>query len=120
MHCSTSVPMTICSPTRSWVPLSKDLQWRTILASANGYEPSFYRTGAGAEIDLVLRSGRAMAFELKSSTVPKVPKGFWNALEDISPDEAYVVAPVERFYPLKHGVTVAPLIDIIAKLNKDL
>ena len=91
-----------------------------ILASAKGYEPFFYRTGAGAEIDLVLRRGRrALAFELKSSTVPKVTKGFWNALADISPDEAYVVAPVERFYPLKHGVMVTPLIDIIAKLNDE-
>ena len=60
-----------------------------------------------------------MAFELKSSTVPKVSKGFWNALEDISPDEAYVVAPVKRSYPIKRGVMVTPLIDIIAKLNDD-
>ncbi len=72
------------------------------------------------EIDLVLRRGRrVVAFELKSSTVPKVTKGFWNALADISPDEAYVVAPVERFYPLKHGVMVTPLIDILAKLNDE-
>jgi len=73
-----------------------------------------------AEIDLVLRRGRRVeAFELKSSTVPKVSKGFWNALEDISPDEAYVVAPVKRSYPIKRGVMVTPLIDMIAKLNDD-
>ena len=29
-----------------------------ILAFAWDYEPSFYRTGAGAEIDLILRKGR--------------------------------------------------------------
>jgi len=88
-----------------------------ILASASGYEASFYRTGAGAEIDLVLRRGRrVLAFELKSATVPRVSKGFWNALEDIEPDDAFVVAPVKEPYPLKNGVMVTPLHDIITRL----
>ena len=89
-----------------------------ILASAKNYEPSFYRTAAGAEIDLVLRSGqRTLAFELKSSTVPRVSKGFWFALDDISPDEAFVVAPVKESYPIKGGVQVSPLQEIMAKLE---
>ena len=92
-----------------------------ILASATSYETSFYRTGAGAEIDLVLRSGRrVVAFELKSSTIPRVTKGFWSALEDISPDDAYIVAPVKEAYPIKHGVIVTPLHDIMAKLESGL
>jgi hypothetical protein len=61
-----------------------------------------------------------LAFELKSSTVLKVTKGFWNAIDDISPDDAYVVAPVKEYYPIKHGVLVTPLHDIITRLNKDL
>ncbi|NQT71061.1 MAG: ATP-binding protein [Desulfobacteraceae bacterium] len=91
-----------------------------ILAHAKNYEPSFYRTSAGAEIDLILRRGRrTLAFELKSSTVPRVSKGFWNALEDISPDEAYVVAPVEESYPMKGNVMVSPLQEILAKLREE-
>jgi hypothetical protein len=91
-----------------------------ILAFANNWEPSFYRTSAGAEIDLILRKGRrTLAFELKSSTVPRVSKGFWNALEDLSPDEAYVVAPVKEPYPMKGDVMVSPLQEIIAKLQKE-
>jgi predicted AAA+ superfamily ATPase len=91
-----------------------------ILAFAKGYQPSFYRTSAGAEIDLVLRKGRrTLAFELKSSSVPRVSKGFWNALEDVSPDEAYVVAPVEDSYPMKGDVMVSPLQEIVARLQKD-
>ena len=91
-----------------------------ILAFAKNYEPSFYRTSAGAEIDLILRRGRrTLAFELKSSTVPRVSKGFWNALEDISPDEAYVVAPVKESYPMKGGVMVSPLQEIIAKFQEE-
>ena len=91
-----------------------------ILASARNYEPSFYRTSAGAEIDLILRRGRrTLAFELKSSTVPRVSKGFWNALDDISPDEAYVVAPVKESYPMKGEVMVSPLQEITAKLQEE-
>ncbi|MEA3241636.1 MAG: ATP-binding protein [Pseudomonadota bacterium] len=85
-----------------------------ILALAADYESSFYRTSAGAEIDLILRKGQqTLAFEFKSSTVPKVSKGFWNALDDISPDAAYVVAPVETSYPIKGGVIVSPLAKVI-------
>ncbi|MDY6950661.1 MAG: ATP-binding protein [Thermodesulfobacteriota bacterium] len=91
-----------------------------ILAYAKDYEPSFYRTSAGAEIDLVLRRGRrTLAFELKSATVPRVSKGFWNALDDISPDEAYVVAPTKASYPMKGGVVVIPLQEILAKLQEE-
>jgi len=91
-----------------------------ILASAKNYEPFFYRTSAGAEIDLVLRKGRrTLALELKSSTVPRVSKGFWNAMDDISPDEAYVIAPVKESYPIKGGVMVSPLQEITAKLQEE-
>jgi hypothetical protein len=33
---------------------------------------------------------------MRGSAVPGVSKGFWNALENIAPDEAYVVAPVKE------------------------
>ena len=90
-----------------------------ILAYAKSYEPSFYRTSAGAEIDLILRRGqRTLAFELKSSTVPRVSKGFWKAMDDISPDEAYVVAPVKESYPIRGGVVVSPLQEILAELQQ--
>jgi len=56
---------------------------------------------------------------LKSSTDPGVSKGLWNALDDISPDEAYVVAPVKESYPLKGDVMVSPLQEIIAKLQEE-
>jgi uncharacterized protein len=91
-----------------------------ILGFAKNYVASFYRTSAGAEIDLVLRKGRrTLAFELKSAKVPRVSKGFWNALEDVAPDEAYVVAPVAEAYPLKSGVMVMPIAEIIKRLSEE-
>lgn len=71
---------------------------------------SFYRTAAGAELDLVIElQGRKIGIEIKFSSAPKPTKGFWQALKDLAISEAYVVAPVERRYPLAQGVEVVPV-----------
>jgi predicted AAA+ superfamily ATPase len=68
---------------------------------------SFYRTAAGAELDLVIETGRErIGIEAKFSSAPKVTKGFWQACEDVGVAKAYVVAPVREGYPLGEGVEV--------------
>ena len=58
-------------------------------------EFSFYRTAAGAEMDLVATlGGRSVGYEIKLSSAPTVGKGFWHACEDLGVERAYVVAPV--------------------------
>ena len=70
----------------------------------------FYRTAAGTEIDLVIERGaRKWAVEIKFSSAPKPTKGFWQGLQDLQIDRAYVVAPVARGYPLAEGVEVLPV-----------
>jgi predicted AAA+ superfamily ATPase len=60
----------------------------------DGSHLSFYRTAAGAELDLVVEHGRRkLGFELNFSVAPKLSKGFWNALRDLDMQHAYVVAP---------------------------
>ena len=87
-----------------------------VLAALPGWTASFYRTAAGAELDLVLERGqRRVAVECKASTSPVVSRGFWSALEDLGIDEAYVVAPVAASYPLGKGATVLPLGDLLAR-----
>ncbi len=76
------------------------------------WKPFFYRTSNGAEIDLVLTKGRkTFAVEIKSSTTPQLKKNFWNCLEDISPDQAMVIASVDSAYPISENVMVMPLAD---------
>ena len=76
----------------------------------------FYRTSNGAEIDLILIKGsKVIAIEIKSSTTPKITKGFWQALNDIKATEAYVIAQVKMPYPLKGNVMVYPLMDFLNK-----
>lgn len=62
----------------------------------------YYRTGAGAEIDLVLLDGKnkPIAIEIKYSAAPKVTKGFWSALEDLGNPKGFVVYPGNEMYPL--------------------
>ena len=71
---------------------------------------SFYRTAAGAEVDLVIEHhARTVAVEIKFSSAPKPARGFWQALQDLRIQRAYVVAPVPRRYPLAEGVEVLPV-----------
>lgn len=69
----------------------------------------FYRTSAGAELDLVVEhAGQRIGYEIKLSTAPTVTRGFWNACEDLGVTRAYVVAPVLESYPLAENVEVIP------------
>ena len=86
-----------------------------------GAQIGFYRTAAGAELDLVVEFGaRKIGIEIKFSAAPKPSKGFWQSLQDLAITRAFVVAPVLRRYPLAPGVDVVPLSDlpsVVSELN---
>lgn len=69
----------------------------------------FYRTSAGAEIDLVLCFGVDIwAIDIKRSTTAKLTKGFYLACEDIKPTAKWVVYPGEEEYKMPENITVYP------------
>lgn len=73
----------------------------------------FYRTAAGAELDLVVEQGsQRIGFEIKLSSAPNLTRGFWNACDDLGLSRAYVVAPVLAPYPLANNVEVIPPFDL--------
>jgi uncharacterized protein len=74
----------------------------------------FYRTGAGAEIDLLLldNKNRRVAIEVKYSMSPKASKGFWSAYTDLTCKRGYLVYPGEEYYPLGHNVMALPAHEI--------
>ncbi len=75
----------------------------------------FYRTAAGAELDLVLiKRNEKIAVECKASTAPQVARGFWHALNDLKIDEAWIIAPVKEAYPISENVTISPLETFLA------
>lgn len=85
-----------------------------ILSLVPNWKAFFYRTSSGSEIDLILEKGnKRIAIECKGSTSPDLNRGFWNALNDVTFQEVWVVAPVKEAYPIEKGVMVAPLYQLI-------
>lgn len=72
---------------------------------------SFYRTAAGAEIDLLLEMPNQglWAVEIKRGLAPKLERGFHQAREDLKPDRCFVVYSGDERYPRAEGVEVIGL-----------
>ncbi len=77
----------------------------SVLAAARGATVSYYRTSAGAEVDLVVdgRGNRKYVIEIKRSTAPAVSKGFWIGREDLGAAGALVIYPGQERIPLADG-----------------
>jgi predicted AAA+ superfamily ATPase len=74
------------------------------------WEPYFYRTSNGNEIDLLLvKSDKKVAIEITSSTTPKLSTGFWNASDDLKADKAFIIARINKPFHYKNGVWAYPL-----------
>jgi hypothetical protein len=85
-----------------------------ICSSIRNCQFSFYRSATGDEIDLIIhKPNSVIAIECKASTAPKMSKGFWRALEIVKPDKTYIVAPINGIYPIKNGVEMCGLSEII-------
>ncbi len=80
-------------------------------AAPEGTQANFYRTSAGAEIDLVLTlpGGQIAAIEIKRSLSPKLERGFYHACEDLKPERRIVIYPGMEPFPLRDGIEVMPL-----------
>ena len=89
-----------------------------IAAAPFGTDVSFYRTRAGAEIDLLLHlpDRRLWAIEVKRSSAPRAGKGFEIASSDLGADERFVVHPGREPFPLSHTTSAIPLADLMARL----
>ena len=78
----------------------------------------FYRTAAGAEIDLLLSiNDELWAIEIKRATAPKLSKGFRLACNDIKPVKKWVVYGGEEEYKAKEEVIVISLPKFLTKLR---
>lgn len=82
-----------------------------IAAAPEGTQANFYRTAAGAEIDLLLTlpGGVLWAIEVKRSLAPTVERGFHQACADLKPERRIVIYPGSESYPLREGIEVTPL-----------
>ncbi|OFW69408.1 MAG: ATPase [Alphaproteobacteria bacterium GWC2_42_16] len=87
-------------------------------AVPSGTEANFYRTAAGAEIDLLLTfpGGNCWAIEIKRSLSPKIAKGFYHAQEDTKPDRSFIVYPGDERFPLSEDIEAINLCDLEKEL----
>ena len=90
-----------------------------IAAAPRGTEASFYRSSAGAEIDLILKlpGGALWAIEVKRTTSPKVTRGFHIAADDLDVAERLLVYAETREVPGQGGLRAMPLSAAIDRLR---
>jgi predicted AAA+ superfamily ATPase len=84
-------------------------------------QASFYRTSAGAEIDLLLKlPGRSQlwAIEIKQGTVPKVSKGFHHTIEELNPERTFIVYGGKDHFPMNARTEVIGLQDMCRILTE--
>lgn len=91
-----------------------------LLACApEGVQGYFYRTGGGAEIDLLLAwpDGRLWAVEIKRSLAPKIERGFHAACADLNPARKFVVYPGAERYRLASDIEAVALPELAQELH---
>lgn len=95
----------------SWESFVMDQLLARLTPFAQAY---FFRTARGDEVDLVIEhAGQKIIIEIKASAAPKLESGFWNAKNDLQATAAYVVAQVPRTTPIKEGVIVLELRELL-------
>ncbi len=90
-----------------------------LAAAPPGTQAWFYRTAAGAEIDLVLEipTQGLWAIEIKRSSAPVLAKGFYLGCDDIKATRRMVVYAGEESYGLGDGVEALSLPDALGALR---
>jgi predicted AAA+ superfamily ATPase len=85
----------------------------------SGYRASFFRTQAGAEVDLVLERGADVqaVVEIKRSLAPVPSRGFHLAAADLSAHHQFVVYPGTETFALGSNVIAIPLDELMRRLE---
>lgn len=76
--------------------------------------PYFYRTAAGAELDLVLVKGNRphAAFEFRYSNSPQLKKGNSEAIKDLGVPKTFVVTPSAQRAAIRPGIEIIAMAEL--------
>ncbi len=104
-------------------PVFGSLWEQMVFSNLNAHFPDstiyFYRTSAGAEIDFVMHyNSKVFAIECKSSFSPSLTKGNYLSIDDITPDKTFIVIPANKGWPMKKGIDVVSLDELIERVNE--
>lgn len=91
-----------------------------LAAAPRRTDPHFYRTAAGAEVDLVLDlpGGKRWIVEIKRGGAPSVTRGFHSAMADLEPDRAFVVYSGRDRYPKAEQVEAIGVRELALELTR--
>ncbi len=81
--------------------------------------PFFYRTAAGAEIDLVIENadGQLWAIEIKRALSAKLTKGFSQACDDLQASRRFIVYAGKDRYPVAHNIEAISIYELSTMLQ---
>jgi predicted AAA+ superfamily ATPase len=92
----------------------------SILAAApQGTDAAFYRTAAGAELDLVLTlpGDELWAIEIKRGSAPKLERGFYHACVDLNPARRFVVYNGSEAFQINADTEAVGLHEMVRRLG---
>ena len=90
-----------------------------VLARSPAREAYYWRTQAGAELDLLLLAGgKRIGVEVKYGDAPAMTKSMNSALADLRLDRLFVVHAGTARFPLSKKVEALPLEDCLSELAK--
>ncbi len=81
-------------------------------------QPFYYRTQAGAEIDLVIEFSEKERWAIEVKRQPgSVKRGFLEAVKDLQPTRAIVVHGGDATFPMRNHIEAIKLEDLVAQLR---
>ena len=81
----------------------------------------FYRTSAGAEMDLIIETGsKKIGVEVKRSTSPALTKGGRQSKTDLNLDFVYIVYPGKDKYLIENDICVIPINLLLEEISINL
>jgi len=91
-----------------------------IASMPSGAHASYYRTHAGAEIDLVLEmpNGSVHAIEIKRTLSPRLTASFVESMSTVGADKGTIVIPSGARYPLSEDVSAVSLTEFVRDVSR--
>lgn len=84
-----------------------------IRQAAPSAQPYFFRTAAGAELDLVMENGQKLAgYEMKFGVSPRISKGYHHAVADLQLGQGTIIYSGTEHYQLSSDARVMGLVDM--------
>jgi len=89
-----------------------------VLAQVQPSEAYYWRTQAGAELDLfIMHRSKRIGIEIKYSDAPSLTRSMMIAMNDLKLKQLFVIYPGKKRYQLAKNVFVLPLEDAIVELK---